>query len=184
MRFFAAILLLLATANADTIPAAIPTGDRAELRAIVVKMRAQIQEQSAELDAANKAKESLGNSVANLIQTNASQSSALIITQRETLAAVQEIAKVQSEMDAQKLTIAKQEAEISAQAAKLARWQTFGKAVLACVVGVVFGWAWQLLGKIPLFTTAPYAIAYRFAASLAAGLAAAQCLFTLITRLL
>ena len=93
------------------------------------------------------------------------------------VAAITETAKIQREMDAK-------DAKIAAQAAKLERWQTFGRAVLACVVGVVFGWVWQLLGKIPLFTTAPYAIAYRFAASLAAGLAAAQCLFILINRLL
>lgn len=180
MKTILAILFLAHAAHAVTIPNA----EYAEIRARIVAMRAAIQDQAVELEAAKKAKDALGGAVGNLVLTNASQSSALITTQRETLAAVKETALVQAAMDKQAAQIEKLKAENAKQAAKLERWQTFGRAVLLAVFVVVFGYVWQLLGYIPFFKVTPYAYCLRAAAAMLVGGAASRGLFYAITRLL
>jgi hypothetical protein len=164
------IIFLAVISRAEPTPEAVAAAKKAEIISYVKGIQAEAKKAKDETASLRILNETI-------YGTTAKISDALIDAQKGHVTAIIETAKVQREMDAQAATIA-------TQAAKLERWQTFGRVVLACVVGVVFGWVWQLLGKIPLFTTAPYAIAYRFTASLAAGLSAAQCLFILINRLL
>lgn len=164
------ILFLAAICRSEPTPEEVADAKRTKIIAYVKGIQAEAKKAKDETASLRILNETI-------YGTTAKISDALIDAQKGHVAAITETARVQREMDAK-------DAKIATQAEKLERWQTFGRAVLACVVGVVFGWAWRLLGKIPLFKTAPYATAYRFAASLAAGLAAAQCLFILINRLL
>ena len=164
------LLCLISASFAEPTPEEVAAAKKSSIIAYVKGIQAEAKKAKDETASLRSANETI-------YATTAKVSDALIESVKGQIAAIGEGAKIQREMDAK-------DAKIATQAERLERWQTFGRAVLACVVGVVFGWVWQLLGKIPLFTTAPYAIAYRFAASLAAGLAAAQCLFILINRLL
>jgi hypothetical protein len=171
MKLFLALLIFATACHA----AIIPDAELANLKHYIEVMQ----------DAAKHSKEQADDAIARADVAEESSKLALttLASEREKETAIQAAhietlkanAKVQSDFD-------KAQAEIAKQAASLARWQTFGRAVLLCVFAVTFAFAWRLLG--PLLPPTPYTIYLRIAASVIAGASVSGTLWYVITRLL
>lgn len=170
MKYFLALICLIASSFAEPTPEEIATSRKSKIISYVTGIRAEAQKAKNEVASLKAANDTI-------YATTGKVTDALISSVNSQMEAIIETAKVQLEIDRAKATIAK-------QAEKLERWQTFGRAVLMCVFVVTFGYAWQIIGKLRLFYASPYSI-YLIAAT-SAGLAGSITygLFYVITRLL